>query len=84
MGGGGGGGGGIFRIFVFVFFLFKCTLGRNEEIHTGHNRTGAPEASVFPNQKKGRTAGLWIISVGILIDLKTHQQESSFYLLRGG
>lgn len=48
------------------------------------NRTGAPEASVFPNHKKGRIAKLWIIPAGILYDLKTHQPESSFYLLRGG
>lgn len=84
-----GGGGGIFR-FCFLrfdfFFFKKRTLDSNEEIHTGLiNRTGTPEASVFPNHKNGRTAELWIIiPTGILIDLKTHQPESSFYLLRGG
>lgn len=82
----GGGGGGIFRFcFLRFVFFFKRTLDSNEEIHTGLiNRTGAPEASVFPNRKNGRTAELWIIPTGILIDLKTHQPESSFYLLRGG
>lgn len=72
-----------FFVCLFVgccfFFFFKHTLDSNEDIHTGLiNRTGAPEASVFPNHKNGRTAELWIIPTGILIDLKTHQPESSF------
>lgn len=75
-------------VVVFVFkdlFFLKHTLDSNEEIHTGlTHRTGAPEASVFPNPKKGRTAKLWITPTGILIDLKTHKPESTFYLLRGG
>lgn len=74
-----------FQIFFFLRFFLKGTLGSNEEIHTGLiNRTGAPEASVFPIHMNGTTAELWIIPTGILIDLKTHQPESSFYLLRGG
>lgn len=72
-------------VFVFKELFLKHTLDSNEEIHTGlTHRTGAPEASVFPNPKKGRTAKLWITPTGILIDLKTHKPESTFYLLRGG
>lgn len=52
MGGGGGGGGGIFRFFFSKICFLTRTLDSNEEIHTGLlNRTGAPEASVFPIHK---------------------------------
>lgn len=39
---------------------------------------------MFLNRKDGTTAEIWITPTGILIDLKTHQPELSFYLLRGG
>lgn len=41
-----------------------------------------PQCLLFT--RMAESAELWITPTGILIDLKTHQPESTFYLLRGG
>lgn len=80
--GGGGGGGGIFRFFRRFVCFFKHTLDSNEEIHTGlFNRTGEPEASVFPNHKKAELPNYGLFQGAFFSISKTHQPESSFYLL---
>lgn len=67
-------------VFFFLRFVFlKRTLDSNEEIHTGLiNRTGAPEASVFPIHKKAELPNYGLFQRAFLSISKLTNQSLVF------